>query len=122
RAFHVTGVQTCALPISSYGLAPARAALVERCGAARSIAASGARAPLDSVKVEAPVGEVAHGAFGSRPAEVGQVDVADRQGLDVFAGLGGYAVAGEREVTWSQNARLGVLDVHVGDVGQVAGL
>src|SRR5690606_15878525 len=76
--------------------------------------------PLDAVKVEAAVGEVAHGALGPRPGQVGQVDVADRQGFDVLARFGRDPVACEGEITRRQDATLRVLDVHVGDARQVA--
>lgn len=54
--------------------------------------------PLDPVEIEAAVGEVLHRAFGACPAEIGEVDVADRQGLDILGGLGRDPVTREGEV------------------------
>ena len=84
------------------------------------VSAWGVRVPVDLVEIEAAVGEVAHRAFGARPGEIGEVDVADRQRLDILARLGGDAVAREGEVARRQDAALRILDVHILDLGQIA--
>src|SRR3546814_1705243 len=79
-----------------------------------------ALAPVDPVKIEAAVGEVAHGPFGSGPGEVGKVHVGDGQSLDILACLRRDAVARKGKVAGRQDARLGILNVHILDAGQIA--
>src|SRR5690606_12451662 len=107
-------------PVGRLNSTPARSALGLWSLVGTRPTASRGLAPAYAVEIETPVGEVAHGAFRARPREVGQIDLADSQGLDVLRRLRGYAVAGEREVAGRQDAALGVLGVHVGDVRQVA--
>ncbi len=76
--------------------------------------------PVDTIKVEAAIGQVAHRPLGPRPGQVGQVDVGDGQRFDILARLCRDPVAGEGKVARGQDARLGVLDVHILDAGQVA--
>ena len=88
--------------------------------AQRVLAVADALVPLDPVEIEAAVGEVLHRALCACPAEIGEIDVADRQSLDIFGGLGRDPVPREGEVARSEDTGLGVLNVHVGDVRQVA--
>ena len=76
--------------------------------------------PLDPVEIEPPVGQVAHSALRSCPLQVGEIDVADSQRLDILGRLGRDTIAREREIARRQNAALGVLNVHVPDIGEIA--
>src|SRR3546814_18483346 len=60
---------------------------------------------VDPVKIEAAVGEVAHGPFGSGPGEVGKVHVGDGQSLDILACLRRDAVARKGKDEGRQDAR-----------------
>ena len=69
--------------------------------------------PVDPVEVEAAVGEVADRALRAGPGQVAQIDVADRQRLDILGRLGSDAVAREGEVARRQDAALRVLSACV---------
>src|SRR3546814_18958599 len=79
-----------------------------------------ALAPVDPVKIEAAVGEVAHGPFGSGAGEVGKVHVGDGQSLDILACLRRDAVARIGKVAGRQDARMGISNVNIVDAGEAA--
>lgn len=54
-----------------------------------------AAVPIDMIKVEPAIAQVAHRAFCSRPAEVGEVDVGHGQRFDILGGLRCDAVPGK---------------------------
>lgn len=52
--------------------------------AALGVGVVGVVVPFDMIEIEAPVAQVADGAFGAGPTEVSQVDVGHGQGFDIF--------------------------------------
>ena len=75
---------------------------------------------LHLVEVAAAVLEVAHAAVGVELVEQVEVDIGDENHLGVGGSLGAASVGGEGEVAGGEDSRLGILDVHVVHLGQVA--
>src|SRR5210317_2088515 len=75
-------------------------------------------APDHRVEVVPAVLEVLDRAVVARGIERLEAQVGEGDRLDVGRGVGGDAVAREREVARGQDAALRVLNVHVGDAGQ----
>src|SRR3546814_12790288 len=79
-----------------------------------------ALAPVDTVKIEAAVGEVAHGPFGSGPGEVGKVHVGAGQSLDILACIRRDSVARNGKVAGREDERMGLFNGQFTQAGRIA--
>ena len=68
----------------------------------------------------APVAQVSYRAVVSGNAQGIGPEVGDCHGFHIGSSVGRYTIAGKRKIARCEYTALRILDIHVGDIGQVA--